>query len=53
MFKNKHYEQAYKCFERSGDKDLKKRAEAYMNADKASSEINKINVEREFVKEGV
>jgi len=30
MFKNKYYEQAHKCFEKSGDEDLKRRCEGYI-----------------------
>ena len=36
MFKRRFYEQAIKCFEHSGDENLKKRALAYNLADKAA-----------------
>jgi len=53
MFRHKYYEQAYKCFEKSGHQDLKLRAEAYMIADRASQELKKIANERAYLSEGV
>ncbi len=53
MFKNKYYEQAYKCFQKSGDEDLKRRCEAYMLADKASANLSKVQTERTFLEEKV
>ena len=53
MFKNKYYEQAYKCFEKSGDHDLKRRCEGYMLAEKASSRLSKVKNEQIFLEEKV
>mmetsp|Transcript_20409 Transcript_20409/g.17730 ORF Transcript_20409/g.17730 Transcript_20409/m.17730 type:complete len:169 (+) Transcript_20409:3579-4085(+) len=53
MFKNKYYEQAMKCFDKSGDKDLKMRAEAYHSAEKAASDVSDINAKRMYMREGL
>jgi len=49
MFRNKYYEQAVKCFERSKDEPLRKRAEAYMLAEKASNTIRTIKSEQNLI----
>ena len=49
MFRNKYYEQAVKCFERSKDEQLRKRAEAYMLAEKASDIIRNIKSEQNLI----
>lgn len=53
MFKNKYYEQAMKCFDKSGDKDLFIRSEAYHSAEKASSELADVNNKRMYMREGM
>ena len=49
MFKNKYYEQAVKCFEKSGDKQLHRRAEAYMIAERASNKLSAMKNEESLL----
>ena len=53
MFKNKYYEQAAKCFEKSGDEAMRMRAQAYSLAEKTSSKVSEIHNKRVYIKEGV
>ncbi len=49
MFKNRYFEQAMKCFEQSGDKELLEQATAYHTADSASKQLVEIASERELL----
>ena len=52
MFKNKHYKQAVKCFEKSGDKELRVRALAYQVAEQTSLKTSEVNAKTLYMKEG-
>ena len=53
MFKNKYYEQAMKCFEKSGDEELKFRAQAYFMAENTSNKSSEISSKRMYIKQNV
>ena len=53
MFKNKYYEQAVKCFEKSGDEEMRIRALAYNLAEQTSFKASEINAKKIYIKQGV
>ena len=50
MFGRGYFQQAMKCFDRSGDKDLYLKAQANMIADNASKKLIEIESERSAIK---
>jgi tetratricopeptide (TPR) repeat protein len=52
MYSRGFFDQAMKCFERSGHKDLFKKAEANKNADDATKKLIEIESERNSIKQG-
>jgi hypothetical protein len=46
MFKNKFYEQAYKCFVSAGDEKLSERAKAHWYADSAYNELMELEAKK-------
>jgi len=52
MYARGYFDQAMKCFERSGHKDLFKKAEANKNADDATKKLIEIESEKNAIKQG-
>ena len=52
MYSRGYFDQAMKCFERSGHKELYKKAEANKNADDATKKLIEIESERNAIKQG-
>jgi hypothetical protein len=52
MYARGYFDQAMKCFERSGHKELFKKAEANKNADDATKKLIEIESEKNAIKQG-
>jgi hypothetical protein len=52
MYSRGYFDQAMKCFERSGQKELYKKAEANKYADDATKKLIEIESERNSIKQG-
>ncbi|EAS04216.2 hypothetical protein TTHERM_00298270 (macronuclear) [Tetrahymena thermophila SB210] len=53
MFKHKYFEQAVKCFKKSGHFNHEKKAQAYFEATNISNEVMKIDNELSLLKQGI